>query len=563
MEFRRVLFRSPENKGFHLYSVKGHDYHELMQTYKKASETCRKTHSPCIIHVSEMTQPQGHSTSGSHERYKSKERLDYEQEVDCIAKMREWILHDEIAKPKEIELLEKDITNKVELLRQEAWEEYRKPIEQEKYDIIKLFSKIGKDDLSPLSQKIRNIPNILRKNLQGALHEATWLLRSKQMNPPEELLSYLDSYKIENRKRYNSHLFASEEHSPLTITEVKASYTKDAIKLDGRQIIQKFFDIKLGEDPRIFIFGEDVGVLGGVNLEFEGLHQKYSDLRVTDTGIREATILGQGIGAAMRGLKPIADIQYLDYLIYAIQGMSDDLATLRYRTSGGQAAPLIVRTKGHRLEGIWHTGSPLGMILGSLRGIHICVPRNSVQAAGLYQTLLQGDDPALVIEVLNSFRVKEKCPENLGSFNIPLGIPEILLEGKDITLVTYGANCAIALQAAKVLEKFSIHIEVIDVQTLLPFDIKKIIKRSIEKTNAVIFLDEDVPGGSTAFMMQQVLDKHAAYDFLDAPPKTLSAHDHRSAYGSDGDYFSKPNVEDIVNLSYEIMNERNPKKFPS
>lgn len=552
-----------EQEGFDLYTVCGYDYLQLMLTYQTAAQKCRRTHKPCLIHVLDLTQPQGHSTSGSHERYKSKERLQYEESIDGLKKFREWILEKGVVSLDELDTIEKELEREVESARKEAWHDYQCPIDEEKkaalVHIENLVQKLPA--LEKVSSQLRSTGSFFRRQVQSALEQAVFLARNLPMDEKRALLQHLFSYRRENSRRYNTHLY-SEFKSPLRAVSKPARFDTK-VSLDGRQIIQKFFEKKLAEDPRIFILGEDVGRLGGVNLEFEGLQELYGEWKVTDTGIREATILGQGFGAAMRGLRPIVDIQYLDYVLYALQGLSDDVATLSYRTVGGQLAPVIIRTKGHRLEGIWHTGSPMGMLLGSVRGLHLCVPRNATQAVGMYQTLLEGDDPALVIEVLNGYRLKEVLPSNLGEYSVPLGVCEILLHGKDLTIVTYGSCVRIAEEAAKELEGMGISIELIDVQTLLPFDRDHAIRLSLEKTHAVIFLDEDYSGGASAYMLQKVLVEQGAYDLLDAPPVTLSAKDHRSAYGSDGDFFSKPQVEDIVHAGYGLMRERYSRDFPS
>ena len=553
--------------GVSLYQCAGYDYPELVATYKKAIEHCRTTHTPCVIHVTQMTQPQGHSTSGSHERYKSVERLEYEQSFDCLAHMKQWMIEMEICTQEELSKLEEEAVKEVESLKESAWKDFYKPIQKERDSAVKIIEKAKQSypipELEKIASDLNKITFPLRKHIQSALSDSVMLLRNQHSEDTSGLVSTFLKYKKTNQSLYSDHLWNEKNGLSSKNKVVEPTYDTESVNIDGRQIILKYFDFTLAHRPECFVIGEDVGVLGGVNLEFEGLHEKFGESQISDTGIREASILGQGIGAAMRGLRPIVDIQYLDYLIYALQGLSDDLATLHYRSAGTQAAPVIIRTKGHRLEGIWHTGSPIGMLLGSMRGVHLCVPRNCVQAAGMYQTLLQQDDPALVIEVLNGYRVKEKCPSNIGEYAIPLGKVEVLSPGTDISLVTYGANIRIAMEAIKKLKNFGISVELIDVQTLLPFDLTHEIKKSIEKTNAVLFLDEDVPGGSTAYMMQQVLEIQGAYEYLDAPPRTLSARDHRAAYGSDGDYFSKPNVDDIVHLVYAMMHERSPLEYPS
>lgn len=552
--------------GFDIYTVKGWDYPALLAAYDKAVKKVRKSHIPALIHVIELTQPQGHSTSGSHERYKSPERLKYEASLDCLVKMRSWIESEGLATTKELDALEEKTRQEVEAQRAQAWDEFQAPIMKERDELLAIYTTLQQesqhaDYVEQQIAALRRTPTLGRRAILTSARRT--LIQLRDENPPSKstLQAFTRSYAEENQRRYSSHLMSEGETSAMRVPAVDAKFSAQSEKVDGRLVIQKCFDHHLASDPRLFIVGEDVGKLGGVNLEFDGLSDKFGEIRVTDTGIREATILGQGIGAAMRGLRPIVDIQYLDYLLYAFQVMSDDLATLHYRSAGGQAAPVIVRTKGHRLEGIWHTGSPIGMILHGSRGMHVCVPRNMVQAAGLYNTLLKSDDPALVIEVLNGYRVKETVPDNLTEFCVPLGVPEILNEGTDVTVVTYGACVAVAREAVTMLQGVGISVELIDVQTLLPFDIHGIIAQSIAKTNAVVFFDEDVPGGASAFMMQQVLEGQGAYHSLDAEPRTLAAQPHRSPYGSDGDYMAKPSAEDLFRLVYEMMQERQPENF--
>ncbi|NRA43598.1 MAG: transketolase [Oligoflexales bacterium] len=555
-----------EVPGISLYQCSGFDYPSLLETYAKAIEDCRVNHTPCVIHVTQMTQPQGHSTSGSHERYKSAERLQYEETFDCLTHMKQWMIQMEVCTEEELATLEEEAIKEVESLKEAAWKDFYKPLQKERNSALNIIEKVKQNcpipELDKVTSELGKVSFPLRKQIQSALSDAVLLLRNEHSEHTAPLISAYQEYKKSNQSLYSDHLWNEKRGISQKSQTIEPSYDSESINIDGRQVIQKYFDYTLAHRPECFIIGEDVGVLGGVNLEFEGLHAKFGESQISDTGIREATIFGQGLGAAMRGLRPIVDIQYLDYLIYALQGMSDDLATLHYRSAGTQSAPVIIRTKGHRLEGIWHTGSPIGMILGSIRGVHVCVPRNCVQAAGMYQTLLQQDDPALVIEVLNGYRVKERCPSNIGEYALPLGKVEVLSPGTDVSLVTYGANVRIAMHAIKKLKAFGISVELIDVQTLLPFDLSHDIKKSLEKTNAVLFLDEDVPGGSSAFMMQQVLETQGAYEYLDAPPRTLSAKDHRAAYGSDGDYFSKPNVDDIVHTIYQMMHERSPLEYP-
>lgn len=555
-----------ELKGIAIHVVKGWDYEQLVMTYNAAAEDCRREHIPQLVHVIEMTQPQGHSTSGSHERYKSKDRLKWEEDFDCISRFRTWILEQKLATESELTEIESAAQKDAETAKAAAWEDYLRPLETERGEALSLLTKLasttGRQDLcDKTSQELQRLPTLYRRNIQSGLKRLLFQLSDIDHDLKIPLIRFVERYETINQRRYSSHLMSETSKSPLLVNDIEPIYSSQSEKVDGRQVIQRFFEKAIERDPRIFICGEDVGQLGGVNLEFEGLQEKFGDLHVTDTGIREATILGQGIGAAMRGLRPIADIQYLDYLLYCFQGMSDDLATMHYRSAGGQIAPVIVRTKGHRLEGIWHTGSPMGTIIHGIRGMHVCVPRNMVQAAGMYNTLLKGDDPALVIEVLSGYRLKETLPDNIGDYTVQLGVPEVLSEGTDITLVTYGACVRIAQEAIKLLEQAGISVELIDVQTLLPFDRFHKIKDSVAKTNALLCLDEDVPGGAAAFMLQQIIEEQKAYDYLDAAPRTLTAKPHRAAYASDGDYYSKPNPEDVFELVYEMMLERNPSRF--
>ncbi|MCX6119604.1 MAG: thiamine pyrophosphate-dependent enzyme [Proteobacteria bacterium] len=562
-------FEYEEGKGgFKIFEVKGWDYPSLLKVYLEAERHCRSSHIPCLIHVTEVTQPQGHSTSGSHERYKSTQRLEWEKDFDGLTRMRSWMVQSKLASISEIEKLEKDAIDFVDSQKSIAWNDYITPIEKERAEAIEVLSKLGRSTgeeelCAGIAAELKKVPSLFRRNIQSSLKKAQFQLGHISTDKKLEFLRYLDRYADVNQKKYSKFLFNEGPHSPLLVKSVNPIYSDKSEKVDGRQIIQKFFDKLLQDDPRVFVCGEDIGQLGGVNLEFEGLQEKHGSHRVTDTGIREATIFGQCFGAAMRGLRPVADIQYLDYLLYCFQGMSDDLATLHYRTAGGQSAPLIVRTKGHRLEGIWHTGSPMGMIINGIRGVHVCVPRNMTQAAGMYRTLFNGDDPALVIEVLSGYRLKETLPDNIGEYTVPLGVPEIIREGSDVTLVTYGASVRVAQEGMKLLENVGISVELIDVQTLLPFDLNSSIVKSLAKTNALVCLDEDVPGGASAFMLQQIVEVQKGYEHLDCTPKTLTAKDHRAAYASDGDYYSKPNPEDVFETIYDLMSERNPARWPN
>ncbi|RSK44951.1 thiamine pyrophosphate-dependent enzyme [Hymenobacter rigui] len=554
--------------GFEIFRVRGWDYPALVDTYQRATEVCRTQHVPVLIHVQEVTQPQGHSTSGSHERYKSKDRLSWEEEHDCLRKLREWLLVEGHASEQELDQIEAEAKETVKQARTAAWNEFFNPIKREAAEVVELLNRLVKDNgaenqLHELVESLAHNPAPIRADLVRTVRRALRQVRGQRSGARRELQNWLEQALAENADRYNSYLFSQSEEAIGNIEEVKAVFAADAPQVDGREVLQACFDANFQRDPRIFAIGEDVGRIGDVNQAFAGLQEKFGELRVTDTGIRECTIVGQGIGAAMRGLRPITEIQYLDYLLYAIQILSDDVACLQYRTKGGQKAPLIVRTRGHRLEGIWHSGSPIQMILGSIRGMHLCVPRNMTQAAGFYNTLLRSDEPAIVIECLNGYRLKERIPQNVGEFTLPLGQPETLKKGDDLTIVTYGSMCRIVLDAAKQLEEAGINVEVIDVQTLLPFDVDHVIADSLQRTNRVLFADEDVPGGATAYMMQQVLDEQQAYRFLDSQPRCLAAQPHRPPYGSDGDYFSKPNAEDVFDAVYEIMQEADPKRFPA
>ncbi len=561
---------APDEQGYEIYTVNGWDYASLCNVYAHAVEICRKQHVPVLIHVQEMTQPQGHSTSGSHERYKTKERLAWEEDHDCLKRMREWILANEYATTDMLDHLEAEGRETVRQARQQAWNEYISGIKTDHTEALALLDKLALETANAHAHQIAGIAEELRRNsipnrydaIKG-VKKALRYLRDERTQSKRNLLGWLERVIGENADRYNSYLFSQSEESALLVPEVKPEYHPDSPLVDAREVLRACFDAALAREPRLFAIGEDVGKIGDVNQAFAGLQEKFGEMRVTDTGIRECTIVGQGIGAALRGLRPIAEIQYLDYLLYAIQILSDDLACLHYRTKGGQKAPLIVRTRGHRLEGVWHSGSPIGVVLSSLRGMHVLVPRNMTQAAGFYNVLLQSDDPALVIECLNGYRLKERLPANIGDIMVPLGVPEVLREGSDITIVTYGSMCRVVMEAAQQLAEFGISVEVIDVQTLLPFDIHHIILESVKKTNKVIFADEDVPGGGTGFMMQKVIDEQGAYQWLDAQPRAISAHDHRPSYSSDGDYFSKPNAEDIFDTVYEMMHEADPAKYPA
>ena len=554
--------------GFEIYVVRGWDYAGLVDTYQRAAAVCREQHVPVLIHVTELTQPQGHSTSGSHERYKSKDRLHWEDAHDCLHKLREWLLSEGHATELELDEIEKTAAAVIKAARTVAWAAFFDPIKAERDEAVALLNKLVADhgtenSMHDLVDQLKTNPTPIRADTVRTLRRALRQVRTEKRSAGRRAVQrHLEQLLAENADRYNSNLFSQSEHAVGNIEEVAVAFAPDAPQVDGREVLQACFDANFQRDPAIFAIGEDVGKIGDVNQAFAGLQDKFGELRVTDTGIRECTIIGQGIGAALRGLRPITEIQYLDYLLYAVQILSDDLACLQYRTKGGQKAPLIVRTRGHRLEGVWHSGSPMQMILGSLRGMHVCVPRNMTQAAGFYNTLLRSDEPALVVECLNGYRLKETLPSNVGEFTLPLGRPEVLLAGTDVTVVTYGSMCRVVLEAAKQLAEAGISVEVIDVQTLLPFDVEHLIADSLQKTSRVVFTDEDVPGGATAYMLQQVLDEQGAYRFLDAQPRCLAAQPHRPAYSSDGDYFSKPNAEDVFDTVYELMSEDEPARFP-
>jgi len=560
--------RNETQKGFEIIRVKGWDYEALKQAFSRAGNLARLSHIPVLIHVEDMTQPQGHSTSGSHERYKSQERLNWEKDWDCIAKFREYIITSGIASDDLLDQIEAEAKADVKKQKEAAWNEFSGEIKKEIQEVHQLLRLTAEKSsrkvvLLQMADDLSKTLNPIRRDAITTVRKALLLLRFDAENVKIQLKDWYKAQEEKNFDRYNSHLYSQSQWAAEKVEEVPPLYNEKSAIVDGREILQAFFDYTLEKDPRFFAFGEDVGKIGDVNQAFSGLQAKYGEKRVSDTGIRECTIIGQGIGAALRGLKPVAEIQYLDYLLYGLQMLSDDLASLLYRTKGGQKAPLIVRTRGHRLEGVWHSGSPMGMILSSLRGMIVCVPRDMTQAAGMYKTLLDSDEPALVIECLNGYRLKERMPSNLGEFKVPVGKPEILREGKDVTVVTYGSMCRIVSEAAESLSEIGISVEIIDVQTLLPFDTYGLIGESIKKTNRVVFADEDVPGGASAFMLQQVIEKQNIFKFLDSEPQTISAKAHRPAYSSDGDYFSKPSSDDVVEKVYQIMHESNPKKFPA
>jgi pyruvate/2-oxoglutarate/acetoin dehydrogenase E1 component/TPP-dependent pyruvate/acetoin dehydrogenase alpha subunit len=567
-EILKGFQRDEKSNGYEIIVVNGWDYIELVNAYDKAGKIAREQHVPCLIHVKELTQPQGHSTSGSHERYKSKERLDWEAENDCIKRFKEWILENKLASIEELDAIENEAKIHVNVSRKNAWEAYINPIKQEIEACTNHLNQLAQSStnsqlIAEVSSQLKAISEPIRKDIGMAVNKALRLTYGEDSFERRQLVSYKNQFLNENSERYNSVLFSNSNQNVLNIGETKPSYSNESKLVDGRELLVAFFDHILGSDPRVLAFGEDLGKIGDVNQGFAGLQDKYGESRVSDTGIRELTIIGQGLGASLRGLRPIAEIQYLDYLLYGLQPLSDDVATLQYRTRGGQKAPLIVRTRGHRLEGIWHSGSPIGMILNSIRGMHVCVPRNMTQAAGMYKTLLQGDEPALVIECLNGYRLKEQLPDNIGEYNVPLGFPEIVKVGEDLTIVSYGSTLRIVQEAAEQLEEFGINCEIIDAQTLLPFDINHQIVESIKKTNKLLIIDEDVPGGASAYILQQILEEQNAWSYLDTKPLTLTAKAHRPAYGTDGDYFSKPSVEDVFEKVLEMMSDYDPNQFPS
>lgn len=567
-EFLAGIQLTKGKKGYEVFNVRGWDYPALVETFAKATSISREDHIPTFIHVQEMTQPQGHSTSGSHERYKSKERLQWEADYDCIKKLREYILENELAADEDLKAIEKDARLAAKSAKEAAWKAFVADLKTDQAEAVAKLENLAADSneaahISQIISELGKTMNPIRLDSIKAVKKALRITRNENSEGRKQLIDWLNNALDANADRYSSHVTSESDEAAIKVKEIKAEFSPESPKVDGREVLQACFDAALSRDPRVFAIGEDVGKIGDVNQAFAGLQAKYGELRVTDTGIRENTIIGQGIGAALRGLRPITEIQYLDYLLYALQVLSDDLATLQYRTKGGQKAPLIIRTRGHRLEGVWHSGSPIGMILHSLRGIHVLVPRNMTQAAGFYNTMLKSDDPALIIECLNGYRLKETIPDNVGEFTVPLGVPEVIRQGTDVTVVTYGSMCRIVAQAAEELQELGISVEIIDVQTLLPFDVHSSIVESLKKTNRVVFADEDVPGGASAYMMQKVLEEQGGYFHLDSQPVTIAAKEHRPAYASDGDYFSKPNPETIFDKIYELMSEADPARFPA
>jgi pyruvate/2-oxoglutarate/acetoin dehydrogenase E1 component/TPP-dependent pyruvate/acetoin dehydrogenase alpha subunit len=558
-----------KGKGYEIVKVKGWDYPSLIAAYEKAEKLAREKHIPSIIHVVEMTQPTGHSTSGSHERYKSKERLQFEIDFDCIKKFTEWIIECGIATADELASIDKEVVAFVKAQKKEAWTEFQAPIKEELKEVIAIFNSIAAQvNIPEIADWIKDLNQsamfgLFRRHFMSKARMLLGMIAYENISEKATLRNFINRINAENYQRYNTKLYNTTSTSALNVEEVKPTYDENSEEVDARIILRDNFHHMFDAIPEAMIFGEDVGKIGGVNQGVEGLQEKFGESRVSDTGIREATIIGQGIGLSLRGLKPIAEMQYLDYVIYGFQPMVDDIASLHYRTHGGQITPLIIRTRGHRLEGIWHSGSPMGMLLNGTKGMYLCVPRDMTRAAGFYNTLMQSNDPAMVIECLNGYRVKEKLPNNIGEFRVPLGKVETTREGSDITLVTYGSTWRIVMDAAEKLERAGISCEVIDTQTLEPFDLSHDIVESVKKTNRLLVIDEDVPGGGTAYILQKIVEEQDAYNYLDSEPQTLAAKSHRPPYGADGDYFTKPSSEDVFEKVYEMMNEVSPTKYPS
>lgn len=570
-EILKGFEKEKHTNGLLIYTAQCSDYAGLVKTYQTGVDLCRKNHTPVLFHVKGCTQPQGHSTSGSHERYKTPEQLKTEVENDCILNMRNWILAQEIATADELDFIEKESVKRVREARKNAWNNFQQPIIDKKTEFLNLVdittcNCAQTTAIDQIKKDLAAIGEPIRKDVISSAKKILRLICNSCSNPENSLKTnvtqWLEKENADSDRRFSSHLYSQSPKAVVKVVPVEPEFAADAPLVPGREILRDNFDYLFENNPLLVAFGEDVGKIGGVNQTYEGLQEKYGENRIWDTGIREATIIGQGLGMAMRGLRPIAEIQYFDYLLYGLQVMSDDLATLHYRTRGGQKAPLIVSTRGHRLEGIWHSGSPLSMVINSIRGVHVAVPRNMTQAAGFYNTYLDSDQPVLIIEPLNGYRLREKKPSNIGQFKLPVGHPEVLQQGRDVTLVTYGSCVRIAEEAAKQLQEFNISVELIDVQTLLPFDVNQVIVESLKKTNKIVFFDEDVPGGATTFMMQQVLEGQKGYFYLDAQPITVTAKEHRAAYSTDGDYFSNPNAEDVFDAIYNLMHEYNPALYP-
>lgn len=566
-EILKGFQRTEDEDGYEIIRVKGWDYPELIEAYSHASNFAREQHIPVLIHVQQLTQPQGHSTSGSHERYKSKERLAWEAKYDCNAKMREWMIASDIATDDALTEIEKEIKKQVRDGKKAAWEAFIAPQKKEQKEALTLLGNLAESSpnrtfIEKLKTELASDKEPLRKDILTAARKALRYVVGENSTEKRQLQDWIENYFELIQPKYSTHLYSEAKQNATTVKEVPPSYASDAQEVDGRVVLRDNFDAIFEKHPEVLIFGEDSGEIGDVNQGLEGMQEKYGKLRVADAGIREATILGQGIGMAMRGLRPIAEIQYLDYILYCLQIMSDDLATLRYRTNGTQKAPLIVRTRGHRLEGIWHSGSPMGGLVHLLRGMYVLVPRNMTKAAGFYNTLLETDEPALIVECLNGYRLKEKMPDNLGELKTPIGVVETIKEGTDITLVSYGSTLRLVEEAAKELQQAGIDAEIIDVQSLLPLDLNHDMVKSVAKTNRLLVIDEDVPGGASTYILNHIVEEQGGYQYLDSKPQTLSAKDHRPAYGTDGDYFSKPSVEDVYEKVYAIMHEANPSEFP-
>jgi len=566
-EIMKGFQRDENGAGFEIFRVKGWDYPALVETYQKAEKIAREEHVPVLIHVQECTQPMGHSTSGSHERYKSKERLQWEQDFDGIKKMREWLLDSQIADAETLDQIEKEAKKQVKEARKKAWADYTAPMKAEKMELLSILDQViqqsqNKNFILPLRNTLAQNKEPKRADILETARKILRYIRKENISSKKTLADWIKNYQALNEPKYSKYLFSEGSGKAVLVKEVKPTYKADAPMVDGRIVLRDNFEKLFEKYPELLVFGEDSGKIGDVNQGLEGMQEKFGKVRVSDTGIREATIIGQGIGLAMRGLRPIAEIQYLDYILYGLQTMSDDLATVHYRSFGRQKAPAIIRTRGHRLEGIWHSGSPMGGLLHLLRGINILVPRNLTQAAGFYNTMLESDEPALIIESLNGYRLKEKMPDNLGEFKVPVGQVELMKPGKDITLVSYGSTLRLVQQAAMELKEAGIDAEVIDAQSLLPFDRHHDIATSVQKTNRLLVIDEDVPGGASAYILDKIINEQEAWKYLDSKPQALTAKEHRPAYGHDGDYFSKPSVDDIFEKVYDIMAEAYPEKYP-
>ncbi|MFV0572602.1 MAG: thiamine pyrophosphate-dependent enzyme [Xanthomarina gelatinilytica] len=567
-EILKGFQRDEDTKGFEILSVNGWDYPALVETYQNASKIAREEHVPVLIHVKELTQPQGHSTSGSHERYKDENRLAWEAEFDCNVKLREWMIANGMATDEELKEIENTIKKEVRDGKKAAWTAFIQPLKQEQQELLGILEQVANSSnntvfINKLKNDLADIKEPIRKDILSTARKALRYVVSESSSEKNQLTQWINAYIETVQPKYSSHLYSESPKSALNVKEVKPTYNDKSEEVDARLVIRDNFDAIFSKYPETLVFGEDAGHIGDVNQGLEGMQEKYGELRVSDVGIREATILGQGIGMALRGLRPIAEIQYLDYILYALQIMSDDLATLQYRTNGRQKAPLIIRTRGHRLEGIWHSGSQMGGVINLVRGIHVLVPRNMTKAAGFYNTLLESDEPALIVECLNGYRLKEKMPSNMGEFKTPLGVVETIREGNDITVVSYGSTLRIIEQAAKELQEVGIDVELIDIQSLLPFDLNQDIVKSVAKTNRLMVIDEDIPGGASAYILNEVLNTQNAYMHLDSKPQTLTAQQHRPAYGTDGDYFSKPSVEDVFEAVYQVMHEANPSDYPN